>query len=88
MKVINISELPQKESIGTASEVNQRIAKDRKLKKGTPQIEICGDLVQDVLCEVIVESLEQLTLFILKEKDNEGEDNKYDSYIDALRILK
>ena len=58
-----------------------------KEKSGTPQIEICGDLLQEVLCEVIVESLEELTIHLLKEGKNE-EDDKYDSYAAALRILQ
>ena len=58
-----------------------------KEKSGTPQIEICGDLLQEVLCEVIVESLEKLIIYLLEGKENE-KDNKYDSYAAALRILQ
>ena len=59
------------------------------MSKGTPQIDICGDLVQEVLLEAIKKALEDLVIYLRKERSNEDneEADKYRSYAAALRIL-
>ena len=89
-RTVDSSKLHRKKSTEKQSEFNLRHAEERRLEKGTPQIEICGDLVQEVLLEVIAESLEELVIYLRKERNDEDikEDDKYRSYAAALRILK
>ena len=85
-KVIHSSKLHGKKT-EKQDGVDLRLMENRRLKKGTPQIDICGDLVQEVLLEVIEKSLEELVIYLRKEEDDE-ENDKYRSYAAALRILQ
>ena len=58
-----------------------------KVRYETPQIDICGDLVEEALFEALAKGLEDLAISITNG-GNDEKDDKYDSYAAALRILQ